>query len=110
MGRPRKIRTTEEAAGAPPQEDIPEGGIVFGNNQPNREFHYGAGKKYKFSGTRNIITDPELIAVLDKQSKTDRTLFRLEDPEQLPETPLQEPTDAPPIFTQPVEPEPEPKE
>lgn len=57
----RRIRTTEEAAGEPVVEQVPVDGVCFINNYPNREFVTGGGVKFKFQGTRQIITDPDLI-------------------------------------------------
>lgn len=92
----RSIRSTDEAAGPIPEPTIPEGGVLFANNLPNRFFTFGPNNslKFKFSGTRAIIEDPVLVARLDEIAKTDRTVFRVEMPVLAP---MQPP--APPLLT-----------
>lgn len=65
----RRIKSTEEAAGAPASEAIPTGGVCFANNNPNRILRTGKGTAFKFSGTRQYFTDPDEIAVLKELAK-----------------------------------------
>lgn len=76
----RRIRSTQQVLSEGQTEQIPVDGVVFGNNAPNREFIYGDGKKFKFRGTREIITDPALIELLDGLAKNDRMIFRVDPP------------------------------
>ena len=64
----RKIKSTEEAAGAPTVE-VPVGGVCFANNHPNRILLTGKGVPFKFSGTRQYFTNPDEIAVLKEMAK-----------------------------------------
>lgn len=90
----RAIRSTEEAAGPIPQPVVPQGAVAYANNLPNRNFTYGEGKTFRFSGTRVLIEDPELLAFLDNLAKTDRTVFRIDAPAP-PELTTEPPTDNP---------------
>lgn len=94
----RKIRSTQQILSEGQVETIPADGVVFANNAPNREFIYGEGKKFKFKGTREIITDKALIELLDGLAKNDRMIFRVDPPAVAPEVEDEEQ----------IEPEPEP--
>lgn len=74
----RRIRSTQQVLSKGQTETIPVDGVVFANNAPNREFFFGDGRKFKFKGTREIITDKALIELLDGLAKTDRMIFRVD--------------------------------
>ena len=64
----RKIKSTAEAVESSTEETAPEATTgaqaVFINNLTNREFKFDDGTSYKFKHTREVVTDPTLIANL----------------------------------------------
>lgn len=85
----RKIRSTSDIADSLSAAKAPEGvqaeGVVFINNFINREFVINADKKFKFTTSRQLVTDPEVIAKLTELAATSIHRIFIETPEPAPE-------------------------